>query len=96
MPTPPPGNRCQLACGHAPGRAQGIGQTQPHWLGARQTEHVKARIRAKVEQPFQIIKRQFGHVKARYLGLAMNTAQLNTLFALSNLWIAWRRLLRRL
>ena len=28
-------------------------------------EHVKARIRAKVEHPFRVIKRQFGFVKVR-------------------------------
>ena len=57
-------------------------------------EHVKASIRAKVEHPFRVIKRQFGHVKVRYRGLAKNTAQLHTLFALSNLWMVRRTLLR--
>lgn len=51
-------------------------------------EKLKAGIRAKVEHPFRVIKRQFGHVKVRYRGLKKNTAQLNTLFALSNLWMA--------
>ncbi len=51
-------------------------------------EKLKAGIRAKVEQPFRVIKRQFGHVKVRYRVLAQNTAQLHTLFALSNLWMA--------
>ena len=32
-------------------------------------EYMKASIRAKVEHPFRIIKRQFGFVKARYKGL---------------------------
>ncbi len=50
-----------------------------------QLEHVKASIRAKVEHPFRVIKRQFGHVLVCYRGLAKNTAQLHTLFALSNL-----------
>ncbi|WP_066263407.1 IS5 family transposase [Hydrogenophaga flava] len=59
-------------------------------------EHVKARIRAKVEHPFRVIKRQFGHMKVRYRGLAKNTAQLHTLFALSNLWMARHRLLQRM
>jgi transposase, IS5 family len=44
-------------------------------------------VRAKVEHPFRVIKRQFGHTKVR------NTAQLVTLFALSNLWMARRHLL---
>ncbi len=51
---------------------------------AEQIEHLKASIRAKVEHPFRVIKRQFGHVKVRYRGLAKNTAQLHTLFAPSN------------
>ena len=50
-------------------------------------EKLKAGIRAKVEHPFRVIKRQFGFVKVRYRGLKKNTAQLFTLFALSNLWM---------
>lgn len=56
-------------------------------------EKVKASVRAKVEHPFRVIKRQFGYTKVRYRGLAKNTAQLVTLFALSNLWMARRQLL---
>lgn len=37
-------------------------------------ERIKVQIRAKVEHPFRLIKRQFGHVKVRYRGLAKNTA----------------------
>ncbi len=58
-----------------------------------QLERIKVSIRAKVEHPFRVIKRQWGHVKVRYPGLAKNTAQLNTLFALSNLWMVRRTLL---
>ena len=58
-----------------------------------QLERIKASIRAKVEQPFRVIKRQFGYVKVRYRGLAKNTAQLHTLFALSNLWMARKALM---
>jgi DNA polymerase II small subunit/DNA polymerase delta subunit B len=29
-------------------------------------EHLKAKVRAKVERPFRVIKRQFGHTKVRY------------------------------
>lgn len=53
-------------------------------------ERIKASVRAKVEHPFRVIKRQFGHVKVRYRGLAKNTAQLKVLFALSNLWMVRR------
>jgi IS5 family transposase len=57
-------------------------------------EKLKASVRAKVEHPFRVIKRQFGHVKVRYRGLAKNTAQLHTLFALANLWLVRRKLLK--
>ncbi|HSX59000.1 MAG TPA: transposase, partial [Tahibacter sp.] len=50
-------------------------------------------IRARVEHPFRVVKRQFGYVKVRFKGLAKNTAQILTLFALSNLWMARKRLL---
>ena len=43
---------------------------------------------------FRVIKRQFGFVKVRYRALKKNTAQLTTLFALSNLWMARRKLLK--
>ena len=54
-------------------------------------EQTKARIRAKVEHPFRVIKRQFGYAKVKYRGLAKNTANLLTLFALSNLWMVRKR-----
>ena len=60
---------------------------------AERVEKMKASIRAKVEHPFRVIKRQFGFTKVRYRGLAKNTAQLVTLFALSNLWMARRQLM---
>ncbi|WP_407365258.1 IS5 family transposase [Xanthomonas campestris] len=56
-------------------------------------EHFKASVRAKVEHPFRVIKRQFGYTKVRYRGLARNTAQVLTLFALSNLWMKRKQLL---
>ncbi|WP_143701827.1 transposase, partial [Xanthomonas oryzae] len=49
--------------------------------------------RRKWEPPFRVIKRQFGYTKVRYRGLAKNTAQVQTLFALSNLWMVRRHLL---
>jgi IS5 family transposase len=56
-------------------------------------ETAKARVRARVEHPFRVIKRQFGLAKVRFRGLAKNTAHVITLFALSNLWMARRKLL---
>ena len=76
-----------------PGLRRLLDTTSPKGAIAEEMEHVKARIRAKVEQPFRVIKRQFGHGKVRYRGLAKNTAQLHTLFALSNLWMARRQLM---
>ena len=61
-----------------------------------QVEKLKASVRAKVEHPFRVIKRQFGYTKVRYKGLAKNTAQLVTLFALSNLWMVRKRILQEL
>jgi len=61
------------------------------WL-IDQVEKVKARIRAKVEHPFRVLKCQFDYRKVRYRGLAKNTAQIVTLFALANLWMARKRL----
>ena len=51
-------------------------------------EKLKASIRAKVEHPFRVVKRQFGCMKVRYRGLRKNTLQLKMLFALANLWMA--------
>ncbi len=61
-----------------------------------QAEKLKDSVRAKVEPPFRLIKRQFGHVKVRYRGLTKNTAQLVTLFALSNLWMVRKLILQDL
>ena len=59
----------------------------------RRQEHRKASIRAKVEHPFRVIKRQFGLTKVRFKGLAKNTAHVVTLFALANLWMARKKLI---
>ena len=54
-------------------------------IGLDKRKKLKSGIRAKVEHPFRVVKRQFGFVKVRYRGLKKNTAQIITLFALSNL-----------
>lgn len=77
------------------GKRKALDKSTPMGAIMDKLEHVKARIRAKVEHPFRVIKRQFGFVKVRYRGLMKNTAQLHTLFALSNLWMARHRLLQR-
>ncbi|SEM65306.1 Transposase DDE domain-containing protein, partial [Loktanella fryxellensis] len=57
------------------------------------TNRIIAKVRAKVEHPFRVIKCQFGYVKTRYRGLAKNRAQLFTLFALGNLFLVRRKLM---
>ena len=54
-------------------------------------EHLNASVRAKVEHPFHVVKYLFRHRKARYRGLAKNTAQLFTLFGFANLVLAGRQ-----
>jgi IS5 family transposase len=71
-----------------PSKSKVLDKTAPRGRLKEQLDKVKASVRAKVEHPFRLIKRQFRHVKVPYRGLAKNTAQLKTLFALSNLWIA--------
>ena len=75
-----------------PGLRKLLDKTDPMDALTDHVERINASIRAKVEHPFRVIKRQFGHVKVRYRGLAKNTAQLQTLFALANLWMVRRRL----
>jgi IS5 family transposase len=60
---------------------------------AQREEKSKAQIRARVEHPFRVIKCQFGYMKVRFKGLMKNTAQIVTLFALANLYLARQRLL---
>ncbi len=54
---------------------------------------VIASLRAIVEFPFRVVKRQWGHAMVRYRGLAKNSAQLHMLFALSNLYQVRARLM---
>lgn len=77
-----------------PGKRKVLDKSTPRGAILDQLEQAKASIRAKVEHLFRVIKRQFGHVKVRYRGLAKNTAQLHTLFALSKLWMVRRTLLQ--
>ena len=74
-----------------PGKRRALPDTERGRLLDR-VEHIKAKIRAKVEHPFHVIKNLFGHRKSRYRGLARNGAQLHALFGLANLMLARRRL----
>ena len=76
-----------------PCKRRALNKSSP-WAGLLdKAEQLKASVRAKVEHPAKVIKCQFGFTKVRYKGLAKNTAQLVTLFALSNLWMARRHLM---
>jgi IS5 family transposase len=63
-----------------------------HPIDAR-INSIIAMVRARVEHPFRVVKRQFDYMKTRYRGLAKNRAQLFTLFALGNLFLVRRRLM---
>jgi IS5 family transposase len=76
-----------------PGKRRALYMNSPWGSLLDKAEQIKASVRAKVEHPFRVIKCQFGFTKVRYKGLAKNTAQLMTLFALSNVWMARRHLL---
>ena len=52
----------------------------------RAAESRKASVRAKVEHPFLIVKRDFGFTKTRYRGMTKNLNHLNVLFASAN-WV---------
>ncbi|ROI28558.1 IS5 family transposase [Escherichia coli] len=69
-----------------PGRVKTLKQHPRKNKTAINIEYMKASIRARVEHPFRIIKRQFGFVKARYKGLLKNDNQLAMLFTLANLF----------
>jgi transposase, IS5 family len=56
-------------------------------------ERAKAQVRARVEHPFHVLKNIFRHRKTRYRGLTKSTAQLHSLFAPANLFLARRTLL---
>ena len=60
---------------------------------AEPVERALSQVRAWVEHPFHVAQNRFRHRKLRYRGLAKNTAQLHTLFALANLVIVKKALL---
>ena len=58
----------------------------------KRKNRTKARVRAKVEWPFRIVKRVFGFTKVRYRGLKKNHQWLCAAFALANLYKNRKRL----
>lgn len=75
------------------GKLKAMPERSRHKKLYTELERLKASVRAKVEHPFHVVKNLFRHKKVRYKGLAKNTAQLFSLFALANLVIAKGRLL---
>ena len=69
--------------------------------GTELTEHQKlvnrsrSRRRAWGEFPFHVVKRLWGFAKVRYRGIKKNTVRAFAMFALSNLYLARRRLMPR-
>jgi transposase, IS5 family len=52
----------------------------------REIESRRASVRAKVEHPFLVVKRDFGFAKTRYRGMSKNLNHLHILFASAN-WL---------
>ena len=60
----------------------------------KRKNRVKARVRAKVEWPFRVLKRVFCFTKVRYRGLKKNHEWRCAAFALVNLYQHRKRLAR--
>lgn len=58
---------------------------------AKKKKHEESSVRCKVEHVFAIVKRLFRYRKTRYRGLRKQTAKLNIMFALANLYLADRK-----
>ena len=71
-----------------PGKRRALNKENAADVMIDKAQKLKASIRAKVEHPFRVLKCQFGFRKVRYKGLEKNTAQIKTLFALVNIWMA--------
>src|SRR3954463_5011889 len=65
---------------------------RPLTAGQRARNRRFGKVCAKVEHVFRVLKCQFGYRKVRYRGLAKNAAQLFSLLALANLYLARRTL----
>jgi transposase, IS5 family len=65
----------------------------PLTAAQRHSNHSRSRIRARVEHPFNVVKRLWGFTKVRYHGMAKNLAKAYAMFALANLYLVRRRLM---
>ena len=78
------GVKAEWIISERPGTVKKLRQDPRRNKSAINFEKMKAKVRAKVEHPFRIIKCQFGFTKTRYKGLAKNDNQLAILFTLAN------------
>ena len=88
------GRRIGFRVAMRPGKRRALPDT-PEGRVENLIETAKAHIRAKVEHPFRVIKRQFGFQKTRLRGMLKNRCKVNVLAALSNLFMVRHELLYR-
>ena len=82
-------------------RAPGAADFTHHYSARRkgpskrqqEAHRAKARVRARVEHAFHVIKRIFGFMKVRYRGITKNAHRLVVNYALANLYLHRRGLL---
>ena len=86
------GAKAEFRVAMRPGKRRALPDT-PEGMLQDLIETAKAHVRAKVEHLFRVIKHQFGFQKTRLRGLAKNRCKINVLAALTNLFLARRRLL---
>lgn len=79
MPVQTPERKLRWHIAMKRSKRKALDPKQPIPVMQEQLEQVKSKIRAKVEHPFRVIKRQFGHLKVRYRGLRKHSQQLHTL-----------------
>ncbi len=65
------------------------GKRTDHWDRINRS---RAKVRARCEHVFQVVKRLWGFATVRYRGLAKNTARAMTTFALANLYLVRHKL----
>ncbi len=71
-----------------PGRRIALDLNSPSAAMIDKVEQIKASIRAKVERPYRVIKRQSAQMTTRCRALKANTAHHNNLFAMASLRMA--------
>jgi len=67
-------------------------KSRPLTKAQRARNRKLSRVRARVEHPFLVVKRLWGHGKVRYRGLKKNMVQMYMLFGLANLFRVRARL----